>query len=158
MSKKNELMDVIKLRGSLEYALKDAATGEVVQGGSKNNQVVTVGRAWMLDRLHTNDSQTIDRIYLGTHTTGYDTGDTALGASFSSATFDNVSNASTTANPPYLEFYISWDSDETHANSSAINEFGLFTDEPVMIGRVTTSSTIDFDSTNTLAITYRLSN
>lgn len=150
--------DVIKLRGALEYILANARTGEIVQRGKNENTVVTVGRAWMLKRLGSNNAQVIDRIYLGTDTTAPATGDTALGGSFSSKSAGTISTAGTTDNPPYATFAASWASNETHDSSSAINEFGLFTDEPVMVGHVTTGSTINFSTSNTLAVTYKLSN
>jgi len=158
MSKKNNAMDVIKMRGALEFTLRNAATGEIVESGKQENTVVTVGRAWMLDRLGSNDSQVIDRIYLGTDNTAPATTDTALGASFSSKTAGTISNTGTSASTPYYTFAASWASNETHDSSSVINEFGLFTDEPVLVGHVTTSSTINFSTSNTLAVTYTLSN
>lgn len=151
-------VDVITMRGALEFVLRNAKTGEIVERGKLKNTVVTVGRAWMLDRLHTNDTQLIDRIYLGTDTAAPATGDTALGASFSSKAAGTIANAGTTANPPYVTFAASWASNETHASSSVINEFGLFTDEPVLVGHVTTSATINFGTSNTLSVTYTLSN
>ncbi len=156
--RKNQTADVIKFRGALEFALANALTGEIIRRGKSENTVVTVGRAWMLNRLHTNNTQLIDRIYLGTDTTAPATGDSALGASFSSKSAGTISNAGTTANPPYLTFAASWASNETHDSSSAINEFGLFTDEPVLVGHVTTGSAINFSTSNTLAVTYTLSN
>ena len=151
-------MKTIKLRGSIEFALRDAQSGDVIHQGRMENTVVTVGRAWMLDRLHTSDAQLIDRLYLGTDATAPATSDIALGASFSSKAAGTISTAGLSANPPYVTFAASWASNETHASSSAINEFGLFTDEPVMIGHLTTSAVINFSSTNTLAVTYTLSN
>lgn len=156
--KKNQPMDVIKLRGALEFQLRNAETGEIVQQGKGENTVVTVGRAWMLNRLGSNNAQVIDRIYLGTDTTAPATGDTALGASFSSRSAGTISAAGTTASTPYFTFAASWASNETHSSSSAINEFGLFTDEPVLVGHYTTGSTINFSTSNTLAVTYTLSN
>ena len=154
----NKVNDVIKLRGALEFVLSSAETGEIVNRGKSDNTVVTVGRAWMLKRLGSNNAQVISRIYLGTDTTAPATGDTALGGSFASKAAGTISTAGTTDNPPYATFAASWASNETHDSSSAINEFGLFTDEPVLVGHVTTASTINFGSTNTLAVTYTLSN
>ena len=150
--------DIIKLRGALEFALRDAASGEIVQQGRAENIVVTVGRAWILNRIGSSDANTIDRIYLGTGTAAPATGNTQLANSFSSKAAGTISAAGTTANPPYYQFSASWASNETHASSSVINEFGLFGANATMVGRLTTSSTINFGSTNTLALTYNLSN
>ena len=152
------LVDAILLRGAIEYALKDARTGEVIERGFNKNTVVTVGRAYILNRIGSTDANVIDRIYLGTSTTAPATSQAALVGSFASKSAGTVSNAGTTANPPYYTFAASWASNETHASSSVINEFGLFAANGTMIGRVTTSATINFASTNTLAVTYTLSN
>jgi len=156
--KKNQPMDVIKMRGALEYVLRNAETGEIVANGRNDNTVASVGRAWMLKRLGSNNAQVIDRMYLGTGTTAPASTQTALANSFSSKAAGTISTAGTTADPPYATFAASWASNETHDSSSVINEFALFTDEPVMVGRVTTSATINFSTSNTLAVTYTLSN
>ena len=156
--KKNNLGDVILLRGSLEYALGNALTGEIIERGKCDNTVVTAGRVWMLARLGSNDSNTIDRLKLGTGNTAPATSQTDLANSFSSKSAGTISSAGYTANPPYYSFSASWASNETHASSSAINEIGLFAANGTMVGRLTTSSTINFGSTNTLAITYNLTN
>ena len=158
----NELRDTILLRGSIEYALLDARPGptygEIVQAGRKDNIVVTQGRAWILNRIGSTDANVIDRIYLGTGTAAPATGNTQLANSFSSRSAGTVSAAGTTANPPYFQFSASWASNETAASSSVINEFGLFAANATMVGRLTTSATINFSSTNELKITYTLSN
>lgn len=157
-NKRNNLGDVIRLRGSLEYALANAQTGEIIQRGARHNMVVSVGRQWMLNRCGSTDSNVIDRIKLGTGTTAPATTQTDLSNSFSSKSAATVSAAGTTASPPYFSFSASWASNETHSSSSAINEIGLFVANGTMVGRLTTGSTINFGSTNTLAITYNLSN
>jgi hypothetical protein len=150
--------DIITLRGSLEYVLRNALTGEIVQQGKSHNLVVSAGRQWMLNRLGSTDSNVIDRIKLGTGTTAPATTQTDLANSFSSKTAATVSAAGTTASPPYFSFSASWASNETHSSSSAINELGLFAANGTMVGRLTTTPTINFGNTNTLAITYNLSN
>jgi len=156
--KKNKLGDMILLRGFIEYQLRNALTGEIVQEGRSHNDIVTVGRAWMLNRLGSTDSNTIDRLKLGTSTTAPATSQTDLQSSFSSKSAGTISAAGTTANPPYFTFAASWTTNETHTSSSAINEFGLFAANGTMVGRRTTSATINFGNTNTLAVTYTLSN
>lgn len=158
MRQRSRMGDVILLRGAIEFALRNARTGEIVQSGKKDNIVVTAGRVWMLARIGSNDANTIDRLKLGTGTTAPATGQTDLSNSFSSKSAGTISSAGYTANPPYYTFAASWASNETHASSSAINEVGLFAANGTMVGRLTTGSTINFGSTNTLAITYTLSN
>lgn len=152
----NEMGDAIKLRGYLEYQLRDALTGEIVQQGYNDNIVVTKGRVWMLARLMSDNANVIDRMYLGNDTQVAQTALTALSASFSSKA-GTMSSAQYTSNPPSYELQCSWDSDGTHANSTAIKEFGLYVSEGTMVGYLTVD-TINFQSTNTLAVSYRLSN
>lgn len=153
----NQLGDAIQLRGYLEYQLRNALTGEIVQQGRQENIVVTKGRVWMLNRLCSNNTNTVDRIYLGKDTQSPATGLTALSVSFSSKA-GTMSSAQYTSNPPSYELQCSWASNETHDSSSAIQEFGLYVSEGTMVGYLTTSAAINFGSTNTLAISYRLSN
>lgn len=153
-----QLNDAILLRGAMELVLRNAQTGEIIRREKDNNAVVTVGRAWMLNRLGSNDSNVISKIFIGTDTQTPATGLTALAESFSSKNAGTLSGAGTTANPPYFQFQVSWASNETHASSSNIEEFGLFNDNDVMVGYLTTSAAINFGSTNTLAVTYTLSN
>lgn len=152
-----EMGDVIKLRGAIEWALRDAATGEIIQTGYNENVVVTAGRVWMLARIGSSSTDTISRIYLGNSTQATATALTALSASFSSKAIGTVSSAQYTSNPPSYEFQASWASGDTHANSTNIVEFGLYAKD-TMVGYLTTSAAINFQSTNTLAISYRLSN
>lgn len=155
-SNPDSLGDAILLRGAIEYALRDAGSGELVQGGSANNIVVSVGRVWMLNRLMSNNASVIDRVGLGTGTSVVGVSNTELANSFSTKT-GTMSSAQYTSYPPSYELQVSWASNETHASSSAINEFGLYA-SGTLVGRLSTSAGINFGSTNTLAISYRLSN
>ena len=148
--------DAILLRGSIEYALRDASSGNVVQSGICHNIVASVGRVWMLNRLMSDNASVIDRVGLGTGTSAVNVSNTQLANSFSTKT-GTMSSAQYTSYPPSYELQVSWASNETHASSSAINEFGLYASD-TLVGRLSTSAGINFGSTNTLAISYRLSN
>jgi hypothetical protein len=151
--------EIIKLRGSIEYALRDAHTGALVQHGQAENVVLTVGRAYILNRIGSNvNTNLIDRIYLGTSAASETNTHSGLQNSAASQTFNAGISASTTANPPYYVFAASWNSNETFASSSVINEFGLYASSGTAVGRKTTSATINFATSNTLSISYTLSN
>lgn len=156
MASKMKVSDVIAFRGALEFALMDRG-GKVIERGRQVNSVVTVGRALILKRIGSNDAHVIDTLYLGKSDQTPATGLTALSQSFSSKVVGTSSTAGCTANPPYATFAASWASNETHASSSAIKEFGLYMSD-TMLGYLTTATAINFSSTNTLAITYTLSN
>ena len=154
----NNLGDIILLRGAIEFQLASAKTGEVIQSGRIENTVASNGRKWILNRIASSDANTIDRIYLGTGTTAPASTQTALVASATSRSAGTISTAGTSADPPYCTFAASWASNETFTSSNSISEFGLFGANATMIGRVTTATPINFATSNTLAITYTLSN
>ena len=154
-----EVSDVIQLRGAIEFALANAETGEILQSGRVENTVASNGRKWILNRIGSNDSSVIDRIYLGTGTTPADSTQTALVSSAASKTA-TISNVGTSNNPPYITATCSWASNETFTSSTnpGIREFGLFTANATMVGRYVSSTYILFDTSNTLSVTYTLSN
>lgn len=153
----NQMSDVIRFRGFLEWALKNTETGEIIDSGGAN-VVCSTGRAWMLKRLGSTDANQIDRIYLGTDTQSPTSTVTALADSFSSASFGTRNTDGTTADPPYMTFSVSWTTNETHDSSSNIEEFGIYASTGPIVGYLTTSAAINFGTSNTLAITYTLSN
>jgi len=158
-TKKKQNNDCIKLRGSIAWALRNAQTGDLVDSGQGENVVLLVGRRYILNKLGADSvANLIDRIYLGTNNAAETNTHTAVQDSFASQTFNAGSSNSSSAATPYIVFAASWNSDETHASSSAINEFGLYASTGTCVGRKTTSATIDFGSTNTLSVSYTLSN
>src|SRR4030095_736741 len=62
--------DHFKLRGYLEYVLRDAVTGEVVGRGKKKNTVTASGRGWALERLvSASNAQILSAIAIGSSST-----------------------------------------------------------------------------------------
>lgn len=159
--KKSTFEDVIKLRGQLEYELRDARSGEIIQKGKSPNVVTFWGRSYVIDRIVSNvETDLIKRIALGTDATATNATQTVLAGYFSIA---SITLAKTTANnaAPYFRATVSWASDGTHASSSSISEFALYNSTDtggVMFNRVTTGTPINFGSTNTLAVTLTVSN
>ena len=49
--KSKQHFNVIKLRGYLEYQLRDSVTGEIVRSGRKGNTVTFSGRNWSMQRI-----------------------------------------------------------------------------------------------------------
>uniref|UniRef100_A0A6M3JXB3 Uncharacterized protein n=1 Tax=viral metagenome TaxID=1070528 RepID=A0A6M3JXB3_9ZZZZ len=151
--------DCIKLRGSIAWALRNAQSGDLIDSGHGENVVLLVGRRYILNKLGADSvANLIDRIYLGTSTAAETNTHTGLQNSFASQTFNAGSSNSSSAATPYIVFAASWASNETHASSSAINEFGLYASTGTAVGRKTTASAINFSSTNTLSVSYTLSN
>lgn len=155
-----ELQDFIKLRGCLEIALQDAKTGEELQRIKINNTVVTSGRAYVLSRLVSGAAQTdtINAIAVGTSTTAPVTGDTLLGSESLRIAIASFVTSGLTANPP------SWQAQCTFATNQAnttLGEAGLFNSTSAnvqtMLSHVT-FSTINKTTSNTLAISYTISN
>jgi len=160
--RKSLVEDVIKMRGCIELQLLNAESGEPIEGSYRkiDNVVVTSGRRYVLSRILSSSPQTdtINAIAVGTSTTAPATGDTLLGSEalrISISSFDTTNLAS---NPP------SWQAQCTFATNQAnttLGEAGLFnstaSNVQTMLSHVT-YSTINKTTSNTLAISYTISN
>jgi hypothetical protein len=152
--------DVIKFRGCLEIILKNAETNEIVERRRIDNVVVTSGRSYVLSRILSASPQTdtINSIAVGTSTTAPTTGDTLLGSEALRTTIASFVTTGLTANPP------SWQAQVTFATNQAnttLGEAGLFNATgaavQTMLSHVT-FATINKTTSNTLAISYTISN
>lgn len=152
--------DVIKFRGCLEIILKNAETNEIVERRRIDNVVVTSGRSYVLSRILSASPQTdtINSIAVGTSTTAPTTGDTLLGSEALRTTIASFVTTGLTANPP------SWQAQVTFATNQAnttLGEAGLFNatgaNVATMLSHVT-FATINKTTSNTLAISYTISN
>lgn len=163
-----EKTDVIKLRGCLQMQLHNALAGHPDYGkpiGEKVvidnipvflNTVVTSGRRWVLSRIYTNDAQTISHCAVGTGTTAPTTANTALGSETTRLAIGTFTTTGLDSNPP------SWRAETTFATNLAnttLGEAGLFNSSSsgTMLSRVT-FSTIDKTTSNTLSVSYTISN
>jgi hypothetical protein len=154
---KKAVVDVIKMRGSIEMELRGPG-GELIERREHHNVVVTAGRAWVLSRIisQSPSTDTLKFIAVGTSTTAPATSDTALvseAARNSISTFD-VTNLS--ANPPSFVAQCTF---ATNQANTTLGEAGLFDSSATgtMLSHVT-FATIDKKTSNTLAISYTISN
>jgi hypothetical protein len=152
--------DQIGLRGCYQIALLDAKTGRELQRVKIDNVVVTSGRRYVLSRLVSNAPQTdtMNAISVGTSTTAPATGDTILGSEALRIAIASFDTSNMTSNPP------SWNAQCTFATNQAnttLGEAGLFnstaSNVQTMLSHVT-FAIINKTTSNTLAITYTISN
>jgi hypothetical protein len=155
-----EFSDVIRLRGCFQIALLDAKTGAVIQMRRMDNVVVTSGRSFILSRIQSGNPQadTINAIAVGTSTTAPGTGDTILGSEALRISISSFATSGLTNNPP------SWQAQATFATNQAnttLGEAGIFNSTAAnvvtMLSHVT-FATINKTTSNTLAISYTISN
>ncbi len=152
--------DVIKMRGCIEIALLNAETGVELERRKIDNVVVTSGRSYVLSRMVSVNPQTdtINAIAVGTSTTAPVTGDTILASESLRIAIASFTTTGLTANPP------SWQAQCTFATNQAnttLGEAGLFnstaSNVQTMLSHVT-FATINKTTSNTLAISYTISN
>lgn len=156
--------DVIKLRGRVEVGLYDPE-GKLLEYRRQDNTVVTSGRSYVLSRIQSSSPQAdvINAIAVGTSITAPTTGDTLLNSEVSSTNSGRLAIAlfvtgGLTNNPP------SWQAQVTYATNQAnttLGEAGLFNstgnNSQTMLSHVT-FATINKTTSNTLAISYTISN
>lgn len=159
-SQSKAAMDCIRFRGCIELALLNAKTQEVVVTRKVDNVVVTSGRSYVLSRLVSASPQTdtINAIAVGTSTTAPASTDTILGSEALRISISSFATSGLTNSPP------SWQAQCTFATNQAnttLGEAGLFNSTAAaaqtMLSHVT-FATINKTTSNTLAISYTISN
>lgn len=159
-SKEHAVEDCVRLRGCYEIALLNAKTQEILAYQKIDNVVVTSGRRYVLSRILSASPQTdtINAIAVGTSTTAPVTGDTILGSEALRISISSFDTSNLTSNPP------SWQAQCTFATNQAnttLGEAGLFnstsSNVQTMLSHVT-FATINKTTSNTLAISYTISN
>lgn len=154
-----KLEDVIRLRGCYEIAVL-GPNKEVIDYRKVDNVVVTSGRSYVLSRIQSSTPQTdvINAIAVGTSTTAPATGDTLLGSEALRIAIATFVTGGLTNNPP------SWQAQCTFATNQAnttLGEAGIFNSSganvQTMLSHVT-FATISKTTSNTLAISYTISN
>jgi hypothetical protein len=157
----------LRLRGFLEYELRDARTNEVVRRGKSKNVVTAIGRGGALKSVFVATQALHQWMMLGTDASATASNSTALGGYFSIINSTRATTATTTATNSACTFTLaaSWNSTETHASSTnpGISEFALLNSSATgasmtMFNRVTTSAAIVFTTSNTLAVTITITN
>jgi hypothetical protein len=154
------IYDLIQLRGAFEIALHNAETGEELERVKVFNTVVTSGRSYVLSMIQSTApaTATFNSIAVGTSTTAPTTGDTLLGSEALRIAIASWVTTGLTANPP------SWQAQCTFATNQAnttLGEAGIFnqagSNVQTMLSHVT-FATINKTTSNTLAISYTISN
>lgn len=150
----------IVLKGALELALNNAKDDELQEYRHRKNTVVTAGRRWVLERIQSASppANTIGYMALGQSTAGLGTDDTALSSELAGSRTDigTMTTTNLTSNPPSWAAQTSWATDEA---TGTLGEVGLFNSSSAgtMLARAT-FSTLNKDTSNTLSVTYTISN
>lgn len=150
--------DFFQLRGCYRGHLRDAQGNPLIEFGN-DNTVVTRGRREVLNIIRTGgNTDLFGYMAVGTSTTAPATGDTLLGSEIDRnaiGTFDTTNLTSTT---PSWAAVASWNTNEAN---TTLGEVGLFNssgaNSQTLLARAT-FSTINKTTSNTLTITYTISN
>jgi hypothetical protein len=153
------MQDTIKLRGCLEIALHNAQSGEIIDSQKFENTIVTAGRRWVLEQICSDLStvnQSIQFIGVGTSTAAPATGNTALGGESARNAIGTFTTTGLTSSVPSWRAEVSFATNEAN---TTLAEVGLFNSSAsgTMLGRAT-FSTINKTTSNTLTISYTVSN
>jgi hypothetical protein len=158
------MRDQLKLRGYLEYVLKDARTGKVVKRGKKHNTVTCWGRGWTLNKLTpTSDAQVLSSIAIGSiSAVAPASNQSALQGYMTIRNFGTTGLTSATNTACTFMGAVSFNTNETWSGSSQIGEFALYnsasTGSGAMFNRVVTASYINFATSNTLSVSISITN
>lgn len=159
-----EVNDYIKLRGCLEIGVYNAANGEMVDYRRVDNTIVTAGRRWVLEKIgsFSNQTNSINAIAVGTSTTAPATGDTALGSEITATvgrlTVGTFTTTNLTSSTPSWRAEVQFATDQA---TGTLGEAGLFNTSAATAGTLlshVTFSTISKQTSNTLSISYTISN
>jgi len=153
-----EVQEVIKMRGCLEIVLGDLQ-GRELERRKVNNVIVTAGRAWVLQQINSTDhvtSQAIGYMAIGTSVTAPATGDAALGGETTRNAIVSFTTTNLSSNPPSWRAECSFASNE---GNTTLGEVALLNSSAngTMLGRAT-FSTLNKTTSNTLSISYTVSN
>ena len=161
----------LKLRGYLEFCLRDARPGphrgRVVSKGKASNTVSCWGRGWALERLTpSSNAQVMSSIAIGSNSATAPASNQSALVSYMTIRAWNAGTTLTTATNSACTFQgaVSFNSNETWTNSSQIGEFAIYNSASTnnaaaaMFNRMTTSTYINFSTSNTLAITITITN
>jgi len=158
------LNDSFRLRGYLEYVLRDAVTGEIVRRGKKENTVTAFGRGYALARITPGSNASIlSAIAIGSSSAAPTSNDSQLAAYTTIKVIGTTGLTTATNAAGTYTAAVSFASNETWSNSSQIGEFALYNSGAtgggaVMFNRLNTNPYINFGSTNTLAVTVTITN
>jgi len=163
-----QFAEAIRLRGCFEVGIYDARNNELLEYRKINNVVVTSGRSYVLSRIIGSglaQTDVMTSIEVGTSTTAPATGDTLLNGTWATATGGTGRLAIATfitgglgSNPPFWQAQVTF---ATNQANTTLGEAGIFNaaayNVQTMLSHVT-FATINKTTSNTLAITYTISN
>ena len=162
--KTKQKYDTFKMRGMLEYVLRNATTGEIVESGKHHNVVTAAGRGYALGRVQSSgNTNCLTAIAIGSTTTAPSSNDTGLNAWATARTFNGGTTLTSATNSACtFQAAASWASNETWTNSSQIGEFALIlgttSSAYTAFNHISTGSYINFATSNTLAISIQITN
>ena len=156
-----QLGDTIRLKGSLIAVLKNLQ-GQEVDRREQHNIIVTAGRAWVLKHIvgtavfAGNETAPLNYLAIGTSTTAPATSDTTLGSEVTRKTIQNFTTSNLTSNPPSYQLECSF---ATNEGNTTLGEVGLLNSSAsgTLLAHAT-FSTINKTTSNTLSISYTISN
>lgn len=150
--------DILHLRGAFEIYLMDVS-GNVLAKRGPFNTVVTRGRREVLDIIRTGGgTKLFGWMAVGTSTAAPATGDTLLGSEVNRVSINSYDTTNLTSNPPSWQAQASWNTDVAN---TTLGEVGIFNtssaNTQTLLARAT-YATLDKTTSNTLAISYTISN
>lgn len=155
----NDFGDQIRLRGRIEAQLMDINGNPVGPRIVNDNTVVTGGRRWVLENIYSGgpaSTEVLSHMGVGTSTTAPATSDTGLGSEALRVAIAAFTTSNLTSNPPSFRAEIVL---ATNQANTTLGEVGLFNSSSggTMFARAT-MATIDKTTSNTLSISYNISN
>ncbi len=155
--------DSLKLRGYLEFVLRDARTGDIVRRGKGKNTVSCGGRGWALAKLTPgSNANLLSYIAIGSNSgTAPASNQSALVSYMTIKSIGTTGLTTATNTACTFTGALSFASNETWTNSNQIGEFCMYNSSDsggTMFNRLTTSTYINFATSNTLAITITITN
>ena len=158
MQKDPQESGYIIFKGAMELAIKNAKDNELTEYRHRKNTVVTAGRRWVLERIQSSSTptETFNNMAIGRSTDSIGTDNTGLESEFNRTDIGTMTTTNLTSNPPSWAAQTSWATDE---GNTTLGEVGLFNSSSggTMLARAT-FTTIDKADSNTLSITYTISN
>lgn len=153
-----QLVDVVKMRGSLRIILGDI-DGNIIREININNSVVTSGRSFVLGQLISSKhitSQNYGWIAIGSATTVPTTTDAGLGLEVLRTAVGTFNTNGLTNAPPSWQMQVAF---ATSDANTTLAEAGIFNSSAggTMLARATFASFVKATS-NTLNISYTISN
>ena len=150
--------DTILMKGFIEAELRNCFDNSIVRR-EVHNVIVTAGRRFVLEQICSSKIDTavsITHMAIGEGTTAPATSQSALVTEYNRKAIGTFTTTNLSSNPPSWRAEASW---ATNEGNTTLGEMGLFNSSSggTMLGRAT-FSTINKSTSNTLSISYTVSN